>query len=69
MYNASNKLMGATDTNLIKSVSFTSGCPIENVKIIDKLKKSSTFIYKVDVCGKTKFYQQFGATVVEINNN
>ena len=61
-------MMGATDSNLIKSVSFLTGCDKENVKILDKLKKSSTFLYKVDVCGETKFYQQMGATAVEVKN-
>lgn len=69
IYNASNKMMGATQNNLIKNISFTTGCPKENIKIIDELKKSSTFIYKLDVCGVTKFYQQIGANVVEVKDN
>ena len=68
MYNASNKMMGATDSNLIKSVAFLTNCPENNVKIVGKLKKSSTFLYKVDACGTVKTYQQMGSNVVEVKD-
>ncbi|WP_288447628.1 hypothetical protein [uncultured Chryseobacterium sp.] len=52
---------GATESKLIKIVSVEQGCPVENIKIIDKGRGS----YALDVCGKRKVYRQAGSTFME----
>ncbi|MCQ4142005.1 hypothetical protein [Chryseobacterium sp. EO14] len=52
---------GATESKLIKIVSVEQGCPVENIKIIDKGRGS----YALDVCGKRMVWKQAGTTFME----
>ncbi|MCQ9635151.1 hypothetical protein MP477_09325 [Chryseobacterium sp. WG23] len=56
---------GATESKLIKIVSVEQGCPVENIKIIDKVKGMGSGSYALEVCGKRMVYKQAGTTFME----
>lgn len=52
---------GTTENKLIKIVSVEQGCPVGDIKVIDKGRGS----YALDVCGKRMVYRQAGSTFME----
>lgn len=56
---------GTTESKLIKIVSVEQGCPVENIKIIDKVKGLGSGSYALEVCGKRMVYKQAGTTFME----
>jgi hypothetical protein len=56
---------GTTESKLIKIVSVEQGCPVENIKIIDKVKGMGSGSYALEVCGKRMVYKQAGTTFME----
>ncbi|AYZ34882.1 hypothetical protein EGY07_04525 [Chryseobacterium indologenes] len=58
-------MSGTTESKLIKTVSVEQGCPVENVKVIDKVKTLGNATYSLDVCGKRVVYKQIGSVFME----
>lgn len=58
-------LSGATQTNLIKTVSIEQNCPKANVKVLDKVRGVGQATYSVEACGKTYVYKQIGSVFME----
>lgn len=56
---------GATESKLIKTVSVEQGCPVENIKVIDKVKGLGSATYSIEACGKRYVYKQAGTTFME----
>ncbi len=56
---------GATQTNLIKTVSIEQKCPKESVKILDMVRGVGQATYSVEACGKNYVYKQIGSVFME----
>lgn len=56
---------GATQTNLVKTVSIEQNCPKENIKILEKARGVGQATYQVEACGKTYVYKQIGSVFME----
>ncbi len=54
-----------TEKKLIKTVSIEQGCPVENIKIIDKVKVRRGGTYALDVCNKRLVYKKVRGTFIE----
>lgn len=54
-------ITGASKSSLIKQVAVETGCPKENVKIIEKSRNRGAATYALDVCGERKIYKQIGS--------
>jgi hypothetical protein len=57
-------LVGGTESNLIKTVSIEQGCPMEQIKVLDRTGGMYR-TYSVEACGKKYVYKQFGPTFTE----
>lgn len=63
----SRSTTSTTETKLIKMVSVEQGCPVENIKVIDKVQGMGSGSYALDVCGKRMVYKKAGNTFMESN--
>lgn len=50
--------MGATEEDLVKTISIEKSCPIENIKILDKVRGAMSATYSVEACGEKYVYKQ-----------
>lgn len=60
-----NTTQGATESKLIKTVSIDKNCPVESIKILDKVKNMAHATYALEVCGERVIYQQLGTAFME----
>lgn len=60
-----NVTQGATESKLIKTVSIDRNCPVDSIKIIEKVKNMAHATYALDVCGERVVYQQLGTAFME----
>lgn len=56
---------GSTEKNLIKTVSIEQNCSKENIKIVDRIKRSGGATYSIEACGKRYVYKQVGSVFME----
>lgn len=56
---------GSTEKNLIKTVSIEQECAIENIEILDKVKRSGGATYSLSACGSKVVYKQVGSLFME----
>ncbi|MGP2571391.1 hypothetical protein ACT4R9_00055 [Ornithobacterium rhinotracheale] len=58
-------MSGVSEFSLLKTVSVEKGCPLESVKIIDKVQTAGNATYRVNACGKEFVYKQVGSVFLE----
>ncbi|MEC4114619.1 hypothetical protein VSO92_10960 [Myroides pelagicus] len=51
---------GSTQNALIKQVAVETGCPQENIKIVEMSRNAGAGTFALDVCGERKIYKQIG---------
>lgn len=52
---------GSTQNALIKQVAVETGCPQENIKIVEMSRNAGAGTFALDVCGERKIYKQIGS--------
>lgn len=62
---AARTTLGGTNSDLIKTVSIEQGCPKENIKILESVRKMGSATYSLDVCGKKMIYKMSGNVFME----
>lgn len=60
-----NSTQGSTEKKLIKTVSIDQNCPVDSIRITDKVKNMAHATYALEVCGKRMVYQQLGTAFME----
>lgn len=60
-----NSSQGATEGKLIKTVSIDRNCPVDSIKIIDRVKNMAHATYALEACGERVVYQQLGTAFME----
>lgn len=60
-----NSTQGATEKTLIKTVSIDQNCPVDSIRVTDKVKNMAHATYALEVCGKRVVYQQLGTAFME----
>lgn len=55
---AMRKHFGATEADLIKTVSIEKGCPTDQIKVLDKVRGAMSATYSLEVCGTRMVYKQ-----------
>lgn len=63
-----NSTQGATEKTLIKTVSIDQNCPLDSIRVTDKVKNMAHATYAIEVCGKRMVYQQLGTAFMEKSN-
>lgn len=58
-------MSGATKDNLIKTVSIEQNCPIENITIVEEVRRTGSATYALEACGKRVIYKQLGSVFME----
>ncbi len=58
-------LGGVTEKKLRKQISIEQNCPIDQIKILKKLKSVGNATYEVEACGKKYIYKQYGSIFIE----
>ncbi|WP_395092842.1 hypothetical protein ACF3NR_02205 [Vaginella massiliensis] len=58
-------VMGASEPAVIKTVAIEKGCPKEQVKIVERIKRMGNATYRVEACGKQYVYKQVGSVIME----
>jgi len=56
---------GSTAEAAKKQASVEYGCPIEKIKLIEKVVHTGNATYALDVCGTRRVYTQIGSTLQE----
>ncbi len=62
---AMRTIFGATEKNLVKTVSIEQNCKKEKIKILEKVKGLHGATYSLEVCGKRVVYKQVGSVFME----
>lgn len=60
-----NATQGSTEKTLIKTVSIDQNCPVDSIRVTDKVKNMAHATYALEVCGKRMVYQQLGTAFME----
>ena len=58
-------VMGAGENAVVKTVAVEKGCPKEEIKITERIKRLGNATYRVDACGKQYVYKQVGSVIME----
>ena len=57
--------MGYAEDDVVKTASVEHGCPVEKIKVIDKIEKMGNATYNLEICGKQIVYKRIGSVIMQ----
>ncbi len=62
---SSAKYLGYDEKSVVKTAAVEHNCPVEKVKVINKIKKLGNSTYLLEICGERKVYKTVGSVIME----